>query len=491
MNSWKKKMKTKATLLLFILFPLYGFRFTNISRFVYVNSLFRYGLNLYVGTEGGVLVYNTVSHSIDATLVTERPVELAIYDPFTAKVYFVSAGALYAWNPYTKIVSYMLNTGLLSSLGVDEKSIYLEVKGGGIRKCSKTGVFEGGAKLSSHIFWTGERAYLKRNDMQLVSLSPYQVYSEGMGSVDMRIFYPEMNLLWIGTDGLGVYKYDLQMHMFLDSIRVGLAGMKVFSLYRSGDTLWMGTDRGFTILYGGEWSSFTRNGLFELRGEKIVDITGGGGEIWLATEEGLARYKEGDIDFYSLPVRVGEIFSIYWVPECIYIGTDEGVAKLEKLRGTLEIILEGRGEVRDISSLRKKVYFVSEDGLLVYKEGEWFKVEDPSGWLLFGVCNVTNFDDSLFILTSRGIVVYDGSGKFQYIETPVNFDRNSTHSLRVFRDRIYIAAEDGLYVMDKGAGTWMTLRESDGLPSNDVYDVTNFDGALYIATARGISIFEW
>jgi ligand-binding sensor domain-containing protein/signal transduction histidine kinase len=103
-------------------------------------------------------------------------------------------------------------------------------------------------------------------------------------------------VLWIGTEGDGLYRIDSGTHLECEKVS-GLPGGWIRTLYLDAqDTLWIGTDGdGLSRLQDGRIATFTvREGLPDYTISQILEDDEG--DLWLGGDRGIFRVKKRDLD---------------------------------------------------------------------------------------------------------------------------------------------------------------------------------------------------
>jgi len=125
---------------------------------------------------------------------------------------------------------------------------------------------------------------------------------------------PEVDgVLWVGTEGDGLYRIDCGAHTQCEKVN-GLPGGWIRTLHLDNlDTLWIGTDGdGLSRLKGGHIDTFTtREGLPDNTISQILEDSGG--NLWVGGDRGIFRLKKGDLDelaAHKIPAVYPQIYGI-------------------------------------------------------------------------------------------------------------------------------------------------------------------------------------
>lgn len=464
----------------------------NIGKFDDVRSLTTYFDRLYVGSTGGLVVYDILNDEVSATL-TGYNVELATPDPTTSDIYFVSEGSLYRWTPGFSIrVDFIGVVGLPLSLGVGQDSIYLQYSG--FYRVSSKFMFSphlaDGEPSSPYINWSGQKAELSRDDPEVSFLIPFFEFVDGMGHVHYTVIHRGEGRIWVGTDGDGVRVYRDFDHILVAELKFGIASDDVRTIAVSGGTIWLGGAGGITAITGRERRFYVPEGVTAMKCDLIRDISAKYNDVWAATDCNLLHYSSGMFWAYNLP---DEPICLYDRSSELLIGTSHGLYVLDHRDGTLS-----RGDIRlnvpvkDIDGPRERQLMVlTSFGTYWLDDSGAHRVIDDRGWLS-GIGFAEKWvGDTGFVATSDGLLIITESSVTY--ENPI-FDpsRNPVHDIEVTGDRIWFATRSGLYIFDRKDRLWDRLTASDMFPQCEVYAVEAVGDSIYVGTAQGLSIVtDW
>jgi len=321
------------------------------------------------------------------------------------------------------------------------------------------------------------------------------------------IFKDFENNIWIGTKNRGIIHFmppaspDNEGRFKIINARNGLEKENVSSIFQDREgSYWIGTNGGGVFQYRGEYFEQYghREGLIDNAIWAILEDTKGG--YWFGSEKGLTYFPEG------LNTQPKYYTSAHWGGENMVIDIQEDS------RGYLWICVNGSGPrefnpksktFRSVEGLNdKKIIAVEED-----KEGNlWF------GSFLNGVFRldiksniITNFrkedglgsntihnilktrDDQLWFATSlAGVTRYDGENFTNYGANH-GLDAISVLSLAEGCDAtIWIGSEgDGLFKYD--GNNFENYSEKTGVWEDDIYSlVCDNNDNVWIGTRQGI-----
>jgi len=489
-------MKRKIETLLagfFSVSGLFAFQVFNVSTFNHINSIVRYHDRLCIGTDGGVVLYSPSSHRVKATLVTEEPVILAVPDPLSPDIFFVEEKSLRRWAPNFINSDWLADLpGVPTSLGIDRDHLYIDI-GGTIYKFSKIGVKEGSGEAGEDVLWCGERGSIREDDPSIAPLMPHFINSRTMGTVDMKVFYRDMDRLWVGTDGLGLYLYSMNTWQVRDSLLFGLVTRDVRAIYRDGPDLWFGGSGGVTRKSESRWIPYSRDGMLLSFDPLITDITGDSAFIWFGTDRGLLRFRKKDGSFWALSAFLPAVYvrSLIKAQDRLWISCDEGLFSVVPPAGTYSQIIVGTA-VNQVLFHSGLFYYLTERGVYraaLERPASPTPFEDPRGWLNFRSLCGTSYGGRLFLVTEAGLVIYDaGRDTFSYAVPPISPKGADRVRCDASGGYFFLTSRSGLEMMRISDFHWRVFTSYDGLPDEEVLIVLADGDTLWVGTRKGLSV---
>lgn len=270
-------------------------------------------------------------------------------------------------------------------------------------------------------------------------------------SVSQILFDREGNT-WIGTSGMGMYKYSVRDFDRCGSEKLG-AVMAVF-VDRAGAT-WLGTnDMGVWKIHKGKIKHYR---FPDDRSATVTAIAQTrSGEHWVASFQGLGRY-DSLADKFIWYVRENGLTSQF---------------------------------ITSLESIGDEIWFGSSDGGLMHYDGNKFESfptgRDRSNVPVYAVHHHQK-SDKIFIGTELGFSALN-KGKVESMPLP-ELNNSGVLSIHTFRDSLLVigSAGAGVVIFDPVKRTRTVLSSKDGLRSNLIYFVAeDEDHYLWIGTEQGI-----
>lgn len=271
------------------------------------------------------------------------------------------------------------------------------------------------------------------------------------------------NVLWIGTFGYGLNKYNPDIGAFAylgEESAVKLNTNYISSIFTNNDTrIFVGTSRGVNVvdLQKREVKNFLDDGDINL----VYKIKGDSdGDVWVSTAKGLYAFRDNKLAQVNFPP-----WPMYdmvdWDGETLLLSTRRnGVFLFKKNNNTYTELIAAEklpGVIYAVHVTKDSIWLASQDGLRVFtKEGE-LKRHFRSG----------------------------SQGKNVMPSDVVKC---------IFSDhlhQLWIGTWGGGLSRVNADGTFTTFDQSKGLPSNVVYGIVEDGmGILWISTNLGITAFD-
>ncbi|MEP5611062.1 MAG: two-component regulator propeller domain-containing protein [Cyclobacteriaceae bacterium] len=350
------------------------------------------------------------------------------------------------------------------------------------------------------------------------------------------------NNLWIGTSGLGLFKYSANGVVEQYTVDQGLVNNSVRSIHVGNEgQLMVGTEGGLTLFENGKPSESytTANGLPHNYVNEILHDSQG--TTWLGTDHGLVRFRDGVIDVLdndqgladnTIQALSEDGEGILWVgtyfgglnrlkdgkfinyglleglqDEVVYvthegegkvwIGTANGISYLEKGKVTSNKLgdFPAINTIRDIlCDSRRQLWIGTSAGLVLYQNGRIVKRittrEGLSNNRVRRISEAQNGD--LWIGTAKGLNRYSvESGEMRSYGTAHGLSNEFILSLLVdSQDRVWVGTNGGglLLLQDD---TFQSFADAEGLESNIIFGIDeDQNGTLWVSTNSGITRYK-
>lgn len=319
------------------------------------------------------------------------------------------------------------------------------------------GTYEGGASKYDKITgeWTSYEKYdsIPDNDIKVVK-------ADSKGNI------------WIGTR-LGLSKYDIKNNEWFNYQRKdGLITDYITDVEFGNEFIMIGTDRGIGII--DEKSGVTRFYTHRdgLSCQFITALAFNGKDMWAGTSHGLFKFNNEKkkwqniksllpIDYEWHDQRINDL--AYENGSHLWVGTENGIYKITDLNDKVDIYHYTKydGISHDhintiITDAKGYVYAGTMNGLSIYKDGKWKKVDEKGNQKLQSCCvrSLALDDDILWIGTLKELAKYDSKeDTFNIINIENDIFRYDVKSIYLKDDSLWVGTSSGLLRINKGDGT--------------------------------------
>lgn len=306
--------------------------------------------------------------------------------------------------------------------------------------------------------------------------------------------------IWIGSYS-GLIRYDGNSFERIDST-TGIAS--VVSLFvDSRNRLWVGTnDSGAFVMEKGEFTALNKDdGLRSLSVRAFSEDKDG--NIYIATTKGVSVFgkddKLTDIDdnrvaesyvwelntsedgviygntnnnevFTIVDGKLKDFYSAEELglddatsvtpddanPGMVYIGTEESIlyhgTLSEKMRDVTSIDISPLSYVKSVSLLGDQVWVTTDSGICIIRDGKPYILEDlPMNHSIDQV--MTDYEGNLWFTSSRQGVMKIVRNRFLDVFEKYGLEATVVNSTCVYRNQLYIGADDGLTIVDEVSGS--------------------------------------
>lgn len=316
------------------------------------------------------------------------------------------------------------------------------------------------------IVWLGASAGVA--DVNRVYYFTHLDSSDGLSENSVKsIVQDHWGLVWFGTkNGLNRYDGRSLRHYDVDDLKTKRGNHNVSALFEDAQKrLWVGTDKG-VFLYDFSTETFSSLDVVAQDGKMIRDWIAQieadrSGRIWITSpEEGVFRYDPASNTLRRYSTR-GTQGDVSFNPQAVCLRPDGEVWIGTAGRGIF-LLDESTGLVQQVagSLAGQHIYTMAN-------YGEWILIGEHMGQL------------KKFNPKTKQIVVVDAPNVHYKIIRSLNVDGSD----------IYVATQDGLYIVNERSGTEQRIHENgllpNGLSDNMICALyRDRDGGLWIGTMQ-------
>lgn len=156
----------------------------------------------------------------------------------------------------------------------------------------------------------------------------------------------------------------------------------------------------------------------------------------------------------------------------------------------------GLEEITPVKGAIKKgehqYYLGTTQGLRLFENRKVKQVPNLPNSLLVRINELIKKDDKLIAGTQgNGVVIWDYNNHIHQLDKSNGLlSNNIEHLYKDNQDRIYVCTKSGLSRIEfepSGKIKIVNYTKSNGLPANEIYDVTQWNDKVYVATSKGIA----
>lgn len=227
-----------------------------------------------------------------------------------------------------------------------------------------------------------------------------------------RIFQDQNGILWFGTNGDGVIRYDGDSLEYF-SIDEGFGGIAVRGIVEDKEgNVWFGTSGGVTKYDGESFTNFTENdGLISNDVRSIVIDSNG--MVWIGTLHGVSRFN-------------GEVFTHFAIPEAEpeYDKCEHWWFQGATSTKTVHCIMEDS---------KGRIWFGTNGGAYIYDGKSLSNISEKDGLCNNSVNRILEDKDGSFWFAThhKGVCRLDGTS---FTHIPIQEGVNGTNAWDIYED---------------------------------------------------------
>ncbi len=288
-----------------------------------------------------------------------------------------------------------------------------------------------------------------------------------VGEKNVKSIYADGNMIWVGTSGGGVVRYDTRDDSFkLFDTSNGLLSKGAFFVGKVKGRIAVGTyGGGMSLLQedGVTWSNYNiPQGVGDAFVYGVIEVANG--DIWIATWSGINRVRGGALDDRSK----WDLFTV------------------ENTAGGLP-----NNWVYDLQEGSDgAVWFATEGGVARFADGKWDSWNHAKG---VGAPYEKIKDDIVFKTDPGQASEHHAQLKREQglQDVAVAYNPNYILSLEIDRDGQVWAGTWGGGVSRFDGTRWTTYTMADGLPGNHAFMLhKDLNGQIWIGTNNGLALWQ-
>ncbi len=478
---------------------------TYFGDFRVVNSISCGPMCIYMAGPNGIARFDKLQSKWEF-LKSRNPfpgdIKLIAHDAYTNEIWFVTQEELGRYNPtfedYRAIEIPEGYTGVCS-LGISDECVYLYngEQFAKLKKFQDTWVLLD--SCFSKIQW-----FPTTFPNQYPWLAPYYILDKFLKRYEMICAAKDRNWLWVGTDGQGVYKYDITTFIPEDYL-LGVPGGKILSIYKDTNSIWLGSANGIT-----KWNSdndlytyYYSSEEYGLLSSEASSIVSNYENVWFGTPEGVVQFNKQSktwqtfTRFDGLPSE--QVTSLILESNKLWIGTTNGLAKIpvspsssrfggrsgaDEKDEIITQVFKGLC-VNDIAIDSSGVWLATSRGVFRKSHNTWEEFIDPDKIFPHGVYKILFDANKIYFGSRQGLLVYTGNG-WQRFTYPVTLPGKRIFSIAADSLSLWVGTDKGVAVWDKKLNIWERYTEKNSPITSEVYSILLDNGYVYFGTRDGL-----
>ena len=305
------------------------------------------------------------------------------------------------------------------------------------------------------------------------------------------VYKDENQNIWIGTYSDGVYFIQ---NSFFNSVNFSFnnKNLNIHQVFLSNNLLVAATSNGLFGLNLSDGETKILSKPDETFLEPVNSITQFDGVLYYAKRNQMnvavsmifdakGTYKFKPViarQFY--PINRDQSIVADWDNANILLCNIDGTKTLD----TLISFPDYRISINAFLKQDNLLYIGTSNGLYVYDFNTRKYKNLVRNELNFNINDVAIIGKKLYAAHEAGITdVYAG----KLIQEIGKFRLNTVKKIKQYKDQIWLATLDGIFICDQDLAPLKTLNKSNGLLSNSINDITFSDNTISVATTRGVS----
>ncbi|MFQ5904972.1 MAG: hypothetical protein ACE5JA_00195 [bacterium] len=489
-------------------FPQDWVSYTDLRHILSIAADLRF---VYFGTRHGICVYDKLKEkwTDPVTAGDGLPIEkvqVVGIDTYTNRLLISSGSKIYSydragedWEAYE-----VAGSGVsFSSIGVDQNYIWGDGKDLKIKFDKVTGTWQPVDAFKENIRWFGKRGEVDLRKSGYSFLAPFYVLGRNLERYDFVTGVEDEGILWVGTAGYGVFKYDIRT-LENTHLLMGLMGSRVDAMWLDGETFWFGNAgedaEGITRWLQGSdsWVYYDDKRDVGLFSSRVGAIAADTNHVWMGTEGGLSRFDKKKEVFKTFTIFDGlpanEVTAVCVNGDSLWVGTSFGLCVMDMTSSDFTRMAQVKTWINDLAVSNGSLWVASVDGVFVLdiRSDTWSKFEDPGGLLDVSATRLLFDEGRIWFGTTRGVLSFDKqTGTWERFTYPVHLPEETVRALASDDKNIWVGTRSGVGNFRKDRGEWIKYDQRDGLLGQEVNAIISKDDYVFFGTDRGLTRFFW
>ena len=309
------------------------------------------------------------------------------------------------------------------------------------------------------------------------------------------IFKDSDDHIWIGTFNDGVYfiqNPQLQNISFTSGRKI----LPVSSASFIDNSIVVGTNNGLFIFDKRTNNTQTVIAPDELFNESVFGIFPLGKNVLYSKINSMANDKRSFLinnSLYNFSPISSRLFKIGKNPYEAFLA--DGTGTLYKIKNyttdkysiidTIISFEDYRTRINTVYETDERLFVGTSDGLSIYNSKNKTYKNYRNQLFSFGINDIDNYENKTYIAHENGISVFEDSTLIQQIGTQ---QLTAVKKIKFYKNRIWIATLDGLFICDSKFNPIVVYNKSNGLLSNTINDIVFENDNCCVCSDKGITL---
>lgn len=468
---------------------------------------------VYFGSSGGIARYDKFFErwgypiSVSNELVGNE-ILVSGYDKYLDCLWIVTPDGVQKYNQSVGSSELFPNVAQwvqgIHSIGIGEEAVWFVSDREVLKFRREDGEWSRQTNIPVNVEWWGRKSLALLDSSRYSFLSPYYYIDPNFVRYEITSVAKDDRYLWVGTDGYGVWRYDLITFQG-EHLLYGLAKSRVDCVAKDGDSLWIGgtngESKGITLWdrKNGKFKYFETPYIPGLKSEDVHAIEIAKGFVGFGTNEGVSLYDKQDKRWWTYTIFDGlpsnKVISLERDSSYLFCGTDFGLAVLDTKKRVVEFAPQLNNlRINDIEKMGDTILFATDHGVFFIDKTDtsWKQLLSPDNSLEFGTAKMALDKSELWFGTNDGVVCYEReAGRWNRWTVAEHFHVGEVLALAVDDFNLWVGVRWGVLRFSKLKKKWWSYTTLDGLPDPQVTSIFLEGDWIWFGTSQGLTRFYW
>ncbi len=295
------------------------------------------------------------------------------------------------------------------------------------------------------------------------------------------IFADKINQIWIGTSSNGIYRLSKKPLKILNEPNAG----RFNCVHHNEDYLAVGTDRSQLLFYDKNLNLIHKTESINNK-YTIYDISNIGNDFYYVNSNGISKYN---LDKKTNTTFLNGFYKCLEIKDQIaWIGGGNNFFKVDLKTNDVQSYL-GKRTYSCYAIDEKTALFGSVDGLYQCNGNQGIPLLNKK---YFDVRKIHKDSHGFYWIAthSNGVHKIAGDTIVQSFTKKSGLSSNFCRDVCIVNEIAWVATSNGLNKINLSTNKVQVLKSDDGLPSNEINDLSYWNNKLIVSTNKGIAIIH-